>query len=132
METTHTVTILSGKKSKSVFDFLTYSREIGFSFSYGEVEGLDRPIGPSNEIDRVSKFDTSLSFAGSLALDNSSLNTEIVSGRTYVAWKLGSHGQVSTEAEQHPPTLADQQSVATPRCYATPWRHVETPRYDVI
>ena len=42
--------------------FLTYSRETGFSFSYEEVEGLDRPIGASNEIDRVSKFDNSLSF----------------------------------------------------------------------
>ena len=52
----------SGKKSKSVFDFLTYSREIGFSFSCGEVEGNDRPNGPSNEIDRVSKFDNSLQF----------------------------------------------------------------------
>ena len=51
-----------GKKSKSVFDFLTYSRETGFSFSYGEVAGLFRLIGPSNEIDRVSKFDNSLSF----------------------------------------------------------------------
>ena len=53
---------LSGKKSKSVFDFLTYSRETGFSFSYEKVEGLDRPIEASNEIDRVSKFDNSLSF----------------------------------------------------------------------
>ena len=52
----------SGKKSKSVFDFLTYSRETGFSFSYAKVEGLFRLIGPSNEIDRVSKFDNSLSF----------------------------------------------------------------------
>ena len=53
---------LSGKKSKSVFDFLTYLRETGFSFSYAEVEGNDRPNEPSNEIDRVSKFDNSLSF----------------------------------------------------------------------
>ena len=51
-----------GKKSKSVFDFLTYSRETGFSFSYGKVEGNDWPNGPSNEIDRVSKFDNSLQF----------------------------------------------------------------------
>ena len=29
--------ISSGKKSKSVFDFLTYSRETGFSFSYAEI-----------------------------------------------------------------------------------------------
>ena len=28
---------LSGKKSKSVFDFLTYSRETWFSFSYAKV-----------------------------------------------------------------------------------------------
>ena len=53
---------LSGKKSKSVFDFLTYSRETGFSFSYGKVGELIRLIGPSDEIDRVSKFDNSLSF----------------------------------------------------------------------
>ena len=54
--------LLSGKKSKSVFDFLTYSRETGFSFSYGKVGDLHRPIEASNEIDRVSKFDNSLSF----------------------------------------------------------------------
>ena len=53
---------MSGKKSKSVFDFLTNSRETGFSFSYGKVGELLRAIGPSNEIDRVSKFDNSLSF----------------------------------------------------------------------
>ena len=53
---------LSGKKSKSVFDFLTYSREIGFSFSYEKVGKFHRPNEPSNEIDRVSKFDNSLSF----------------------------------------------------------------------
>ena len=50
-----------GKKVE-VFDFLTYSRETWFSFSYGKVEGLDRANEPSNEIDRVSKFDNSLSF----------------------------------------------------------------------
>ena len=54
--------MLSGKKSKSVFDFLTYLRETGFSFSYAEVSELLRAIGPSDEIDRVSKFDNSLSF----------------------------------------------------------------------
>ena len=53
---------LSGKKSKSVFDFLTYLRETGFSFSYEEVGNLHRANGPSNEIDRVSKFNNSLSF----------------------------------------------------------------------
>ena len=53
---------LSGKKSKSVFDFLTYSRETWFSFSYGKVENLFRANEPANEIDRVSKFDNSLSF----------------------------------------------------------------------
>ena len=53
---------MSGKKLESVFDFLTYSRETGFSLSHEEVEGLIRAIGPSNEIDRVSKFDNSLSF----------------------------------------------------------------------
>jgi len=56
------IQFLSGKKSKSVFDFLTYSRETGFSFSYGKVGDLHRPIEASNEIDRVSKFDNSLSF----------------------------------------------------------------------
>ena len=56
------LTICSGKKSKSVFDFLTYSRETWFSFSYRKVVGLLRAIGASNEIDRVSKFDNSLSF----------------------------------------------------------------------
>ena len=55
-------TTLSGKKSKSVFDFLTYSRETGFSFSYGEVAGLFRLIVASDEIYRVSKFNNSLSF----------------------------------------------------------------------
>ena len=53
---------LSGNKLKSVFDFLTYSRETWFSFSYEKVGHLNRPIGPSNKIDRVSKFDDSLSF----------------------------------------------------------------------
>ena len=47
---------------KSVFDFFTYSRETGFSFSYAEVEELHRPNKASNEIDRVSEFDNSLSF----------------------------------------------------------------------
>ena len=53
---------LSGKKSKSVFDFLTYSRETGFAFSYGKVGALIRANEPSNETDRVSKLDNSLSF----------------------------------------------------------------------
>jgi len=56
------IQFLSGKKSKSVFDFLTYSRETGFSFSYEKVVHLIRLIGASNEIYRVSKFDNSLSF----------------------------------------------------------------------
>ena len=50
------------KKSKSVFDFLTYSRETWFSFSYAKVSNLIGLIGASDEIDRVSKFDNSLSF----------------------------------------------------------------------
>ena len=53
---------LSGKKSKSVFDFLTYSRKARFSFSYEKVVNLDRAIAPVDEMDRVSKFDNSLSF----------------------------------------------------------------------
>ena len=53
---------LSGKKSKSVFDFLTYSGETWFSFSCAEVVGVSRANGASNEIDRVSKFNNSLSF----------------------------------------------------------------------
>ena len=58
----HKFDLLLGKKSKSVFDFLTYSRETGFSFSYAKVGGLHRPIAPLDEIDRVSRFDNSLSF----------------------------------------------------------------------
>ena len=53
---------LSGKKAKSVFDFFTYSRETWFSFSYLEVLNLHWLIGASYEIDRVTKFDNSLSF----------------------------------------------------------------------
>ena len=59
---------LSGKKSKSVFDLLTYSRETWFSFSYGKVSHLMRLIGASNEIDRVSKFYYSLSFGVFLSI----------------------------------------------------------------
>ena len=47
---------------KSVFDFLTYSRETWFSFSHEIVERLIRVIGASNEIDRLSEFDNSLPF----------------------------------------------------------------------
>ena len=54
--------LLSGKKLKSVFDFLTYSRETGFLFSYGKVEHLIRLIEASNETDRANKFDNFLSF----------------------------------------------------------------------
>ena len=53
---------LSGKKSKSVFDLLTYSRETGFSFSHGKVRDLLRLIRASNEIYRVSKSDNFLLF----------------------------------------------------------------------
>ena len=56
----HHISIV-GKKVE-VFDFLTYWREIWFSFSYKKVSALDRANGPSNEIDRVSKFDNSLLF----------------------------------------------------------------------
>jgi len=56
------IQFLSGKKSKSVFDFLTYSRETGFSFSYEKVVHLFRLIVASDEIYRVSKFNNSLSF----------------------------------------------------------------------
>ena len=50
------------KKSKSVFDFLTYSRETWILFFYGKVKELIWLIGPSNEIDKVIKFDNSFSF----------------------------------------------------------------------
>ena len=50
----------SGKKSKSVF--LTYLREIGFLFSYAVVFELIGLITPSNKIDRINRFDNSLSF----------------------------------------------------------------------
>ena len=53
---------LSGKKSKSVFDFLTYSSETGFLFSYEKVGDLLGLIEASNEINRVSKFNNYLSF----------------------------------------------------------------------
>ena len=53
---------IRGKKSKSVFAFLTYSTETGFSFSYAKVSEFLRAIEASDEIDRVSKFDNSLSF----------------------------------------------------------------------
>lgn len=42
--------------------FWLFSRETGFSFSYEKVECLDWPNVASDEIDRVSKFDNSLSF----------------------------------------------------------------------
>ena len=51
-----------GKKLKSIFDFLSYSRETWFSFSYGDVENLMRLNKACNEIERVSKFDNSLLF----------------------------------------------------------------------
>ena len=50
------------KKSKSVIDFLTYSRGTGLLFSDDEVGELIGLIVPLDEIDRVSKFDNSLSF----------------------------------------------------------------------
>ena len=59
---TQSIVYLSGKKSESVSDFLTYSRETGFSFSYGKVVNLIGLIGASNEINRVSKFNNYLSF----------------------------------------------------------------------
>ena len=52
----------SGKKSKLVFDFLTYSRETGFSVSYEEISELIRPNVASDKINRISKFDNSFSF----------------------------------------------------------------------
>ena len=45
-----------------MFNFLTYSRETGLLFSDEEVGELIRLIAPSDEIERVSKFDNSLSF----------------------------------------------------------------------
>jgi len=52
----------SGKKSKSIFDFLTYSRETWFLFSYEEVANLIWLIEASNRINKVSKFAIYLSF----------------------------------------------------------------------
>ena len=52
----------SGKKSTSVFDFLTYLKETGFLFSYEKVGNVIRLNEPSNEINRESKLDSSLSF----------------------------------------------------------------------
>ena len=49
---------LIGKK----VDFLTYLRETWFSISYKEVEGLIWLIALLDKIDRVSKFENSLSF----------------------------------------------------------------------
>ena len=46
-------------KSKSFFLF-TYSRETGFSFSYGKVGALLGLIAPLDEMNRVSKLDNSL------------------------------------------------------------------------
>ena len=57
---------LSGKKSKSVFHFLTYSRETGFLFSYEKVKALLGLTVASNEINKVSKFVNSLSFDAKL------------------------------------------------------------------
>ena len=54
--------LLLVKKSKSVFDFLTYLRETWFLFSYVEVGCVNRPIEASDKIDSVSEFDNSLSF----------------------------------------------------------------------
>ena len=42
----------SGKKLKSVFNFLTYSRETWFSFSYEEVLELIGLISPLNKIEQ--------------------------------------------------------------------------------
>ena len=58
MAVTAEATQVIGKKvevSLGLFDMFERNRP-GFSFSYEEVEGLDRPIGPSNEIDRVSNL----------------------------------------------------------------------------
>ena len=62
MNEQYVMMLQSGKKSKSVFDFSTYSRETWFSISYGEVEALDQRIKAPDEIDRVRKFDNSLLF----------------------------------------------------------------------
>ena len=54
---------LIGKKVEVSLRFFVHIQEKqGFLFSYEKVEGLNQPIGASNEIDRVSKFDNSLSF----------------------------------------------------------------------
>ena len=49
-------------KSVSQSDFLTYSRETWFLFSYEKVVDLHWPIEATNEVDRVNKFNNSLSF----------------------------------------------------------------------
>ena len=54
--------MIIGKKVEVCLDFLTYSRETWFLFSYLKVGDLFRAIVACNEIDRVSKFDNSLSF----------------------------------------------------------------------
>ena len=51
-----------GKKVEVSLRLFDKSRETWFSFSYAKVGELIRLIGPSDEIDRVSKFDNSLSF----------------------------------------------------------------------
>ena len=62
MNEQYVMMLQSGKKSKSVFDFSTYSRETWFSISYGEVEAHDQWIKAPDEIDRVRKFNNSLLF----------------------------------------------------------------------
>ena len=55
-------TFIGKKVEVSLRLFDIFERETGFLFSYTEVGHLHRPNEPSNEIDRVSKFDNSLSF----------------------------------------------------------------------
>ena len=59
---THIFLLLIGKKVEVSLRLFDIFQRKWFSFSYGEVGALDRPIGASDEIDRVSKFDNSLSF----------------------------------------------------------------------
>ena len=56
------ITIIGREKSRSQSSTFWHIWEKQFSFSYAKVEHLIKLIEASNEIERVSKFDNSLSF----------------------------------------------------------------------